>query len=116
MPFTQKSIDKVLEESENKFWNNSDILELRKWLEKDKINHALELITSSFSEYSNKIQEYKEKYSNNERRYSQITKRIPDSFELVAKASSIAVPENVEVKKLIENKKEELNNLILKKQ
>ena len=92
-------------------WINN-IIELKKKINNDKIIQAFELIQSTFTDYVLKIQDFKNEYSDNEKRYKQMTNRMPESFELIAKASSTAVPNNKDVIQYIEEKKNELLSLI----
>ena len=99
-------------ESKKNFWQDPDIIKAIEWSKEAKIAQVIDLITKTFSEYSISITKYQEKYKDQPDRIDVRLKGIIPRFELIANSSSIAVPNNQDIKKLIQEKKLELEKLL----
>ena len=107
-----KDTKDVIAEYEEKFWQDPDIIEAKKWFKEAEIDQAIVLITETFSEYSTYIIKYQEKYKDEPDRIDMMLKGIIPKFEQTANISSMVVPNNQYIKNFIQEKKLELEKLL----
>ena len=100
-------------ESKKNFWQDPDIIKAIEWSKEAKIAQVIDLITKTFSEYSISITKYQEKYKDQPDRIDVRLKGIIPRFEQIANILSMdVVPNNQDIKDLIQEKKLELERLI----